>query len=82
MPDVEEGTSIILIRRETFCLLGTRIELLHPRCRRGSGLGSHAQGWSAPGMAACRSTDWRVKNLVSLGAQNGRRETYSHLSAP
>jgi hypothetical protein len=82
MPDVEEGTSIILIRRETFCLLGTRIELLHPRCRRGSGLGSLAQGWSAPGMAGCRSTDWRVKNLVSLGAQNGRRETYSHLSAP
>jgi hypothetical protein len=81
LPDLEGGTSIILIPRETFRLAETRIGLPLFEVDEGTPPIS-PEGWSAPGMEGCRNAGWCITNLVSPGAQNGRREACSRISAP
>jgi hypothetical protein len=81
MPDLEGGTTIILILRETFRLPETQIELPHFEVEEGTASDLRPEEWSAPRAVGCRKTMWRITNLALLGAWNGRREACSHISA-
>ena len=81
MPDLEVETSIILIPRETFRLLGTQIRLPLLEVDEETASDFRPEGWSAPGMMGCRNAASYVTNLVLLGAQNGRCQACSHISA-
>jgi hypothetical protein len=78
LPELEGGTSIILIQRETFPLFGTQTVLGFFEVDEGTASDLRVKVVT-PGMERCRNTVWRITNPVLRGAQNGRREACSHL---
>jgi hypothetical protein len=79
LPELEGGTSIILIQRETFPLFGTQTVLGFFEVDDGTPSDLRVRVVS-PGMERCRNTVWHITNPVLLGAQNGRREACSRVS--
>jgi len=80
LSELERRMSLILIQRETFPLLETQIKPGVFDVHEGT-TSDLRRGWSVPRVDGCQKAVCEV-NPVLLGAQNGRREAHSDLSAP